>query len=145
VATEWLNNFVDFLKSSDPGAQPENWARLSDYIVRRGAVYWASTSDTLKVLPRIRSNEPESYKKAVRTMSDCMAILFDRYFVIPDVPDWHSKLSFFTQICDITFADAVRHDGYVSEERRAEAELLCRTYLALHLPTWLPTRSQGET
>lgn len=144
LATEWLNNFVDFLKSSDPGAQPEDWAQLSDFVVRRGAVYWASTADTLKVLPRIRSNEPASHKQAVHTMSECIAILFDRYFVIPEVTDWHSKLSFFTQICDITFADAVRHDGHISEERRMEAELLCRTYLARHLPIWLPARSQRE-
>ena len=48
----------------------------------------------------------------------------------------------FTQICDLTFADAVRNDGYISEERRKEAEILCRTYLAFHLPARLPARSQ---
>ena len=26
LATEWVNNFVDYLQSADPGAQPENWA-----------------------------------------------------------------------------------------------------------------------
>lgn len=143
LATEWIGNFADYLTSIDLDTEPESWAELSDTIVQRGADYWASTANTLKVLPQVRSNAPASYKQAVRTMSDCLAVIFDRYFVVPDVPGWRSKLSFFTQICDITFADAVRNDGYVSEERRIEAEILCRTYLALHLPAWLPARSRS--
>lgn len=144
LATEWVNNFVDFLKSSDPEAQPENWAQLSDFIVRRGAAYWAMTADTLRVMPRIRSNAPSSYSLAVRTMSDCLSVLFNRYFVVPEVPDWFAKLSFFTQICDITFADAVRSEGHISEQRQKEAETLCRTYLSFHLPTWLPPRTRAD-
>ena len=141
LATEWVNNFVDFLQSSDPDVPPENWAQLSDYIVRRGAVYWAMTADTLRVMPQIRSNAPASYSLAVQMMSECLAVLFDRYFVVPDVPDWSSKLSFFTQICDITFADAVRREGHIGEQRQLEAEVLCRTYLSFHLPPWLPSRN----
>ena len=144
LATEWLNNFVDYLKSSDLGTQPENWAQLSDFIVQRGAEYWAMTADTLRVMPRIRSNAPASYSLAVRTMSDCLSVLFNRYFVVPPMPGWLSKLAFFTQICDITFADAIRTEGHISEQRRIEAETLCRTYLAFHLPTWLPARSQPD-
>ncbi len=72
---------------------------------------------------------------------DGFAVLFDRYFAVPEIPDWLSKLSFFTQICDITFADAVRREGYVSEQRQTEAEALCRTYLSFHLPAWLPPRT----
>lgn len=145
LATEWLNNLADFLIAIDLEEDPENWAELSNLIVQRGADYWASTADTLRVLPRIRSNAPATYKQAVRTMSDCLAVLFNRYFVVPEIPGWLSKLSFYTQICDITFADAVRSEGYVSDARRLEAEVLCRTYLALHLPAWLPARRQVET
>jgi len=145
LATEWLNNFADFMIAMDLEEDPENWTDLSNLIVQRGAGYWASTADTLRVLPRIRSNAPATYKQAVRTMSDCLAVLFNRYFVVPEVPGWLTKLSFYTQICDITFADAVRSEGSVSEERRKEAEVLCRTYLALHLPAWLPARSQVKT
>ena len=141
LATEWVNNFVEFLQSSELEVQPENWAQLSDFIVRRGAVYWAITADTLRVMPRIRSNAPASYSRAVRTMSECLAVLFDRYFVVPEIPDWLSKLSFFTQICDITFTDAVRREGHISEQRQTEAEALCRTYLSFHLPAWLPPRT----
>jgi len=142
VATEWVNNFVDFLQTSNPEVQPENWAQLSDFIVRRGAVYWAMTANTLRVMPQIRSNAPASYRLAVRTMSECLSVLFNRYFVVPELPDWFSKLSFFTQICDITFADAVRREGHISEQRRTEAETLCRTYLSFHLPAGLPPRPQ---
>ena len=145
LATEWINNFVDFLKSSDPGPNPENWAQLSDFIVRQGAIYWRDTSDTMRVLPRIRSNAPSSYSLAVRAMSNCLSDIFNGYFVIPDIPGWLSKLAFFTQICDITFADAVRSEGHISEQRLTEAETLCRTYLAFYLPTWLPARDPAET
>jgi len=52
-----------------------------------------------------------------------------------------SKLAFFTQICDITFSDAVRAEAQISEQRLIEAETLCRTYLEFHLPAWLPVRN----
>ena len=145
LATEWINNFVDFLDSSDPGVQPENWEQLSDFIVRQGATYWRDTSDTMRVLPRVRPGEPTSYNSAVRSMSSCLSDIFNRHFVIPEIDGWLGKLAFFTQICDITFADAVRSDGHISEQRLTEAETLCRTYLALHLPPWLPTRDRAET
>jgi len=143
LATEWINNFVDYLKSSDPGAPPETWTQLSDFIVRSAAAYWAETADTMRVLPRIRSNAPASYNQAVRALSDCLAEIFNRYFVIPEVPGWLSKLAFFTQLCDISFSDAVRSEGHISEERLIEAEALCRTYLAFHLPARLPARNQA--
>ncbi len=145
LATEWVNNLAEYLMTFELETEPEDWAELSDLIVQRGANYWASTANTLKVLPQIRSNVPETYTQAIRTMSDCLAILFNRYFVVPDVPGWLSKLAFFTQICDITFADAVRQEGYVSIARRQEAEVLCRTYLAMHLPARLPPRTRVET
>ena len=143
LAAEWIKNFVDYLKSSDAGRPPENWAQLSDFIVRWAAAYWAETADTMRVLPRIRSNSPASYNQAVRALSDCLADIFDRYFVIPEVPGWLSKLAFFTQLCDISFSDAVRSEGHISEQRLVEAAALCRTYLAFHLPAWLPARNRA--
>lgn len=140
LATEWINNFVDYLKNSKPEIRPENWAQLSDFIVRRGADYWAETSDTMRVLPRIRSNAPSSHSSAVRAMNECLSEIFGCYFVIPEVPGWLSKLAFFSQICDLAFADAVRTEGRISAQRLTEAETLCRTYLAFYLPTWLPAR-----
>jgi len=144
LATEWVNNFVAFLKTADPGAQPENWAELSDFIVRRAADYWMHTSDTMKVLPRVRSNTPSSYRDAIRALSEVIALVFNRYFVVPEVPGWLSKIAFFAQICDITFADAVRSEKRIDEQRVTEAQALCRTYLAFFLPTWLPPRNQAD-
>ncbi len=145
LATEWVHNFVVFLKSSHPNPSPETWPQLSDMIVRQSAAYWRDTSDTMRVLPRVRSNQENSYNLAVDAMSHCVSEIFNRYFVIPDIPDWFGKLAFFTQICDITFADAIRSDGHISEQRLTEAETLCRTYLAMHLPAWLPARDQAES
>ena len=140
LATEWVNNFVDFLKAADDGRSPDNWGELSDYAVQRAADYWAQTADTMRVLPRIRSNEPSSYRAAIRALSEAFALLFNRYFVIPDVQDWLSKMAFYTQICDITFSDAVRSERHISEQRISEAQALCRTYLSFYLPNWLPPR-----
>ena len=140
LATEWVNNFVNDLKSADPGAQPENWAQLSDFIVRRGADYWTETADTMRVLPRIRSSAPSSHNQAVRALAECIAVIFGRYFQMPEVPGWLSRIAFFAQICDICFADAIRNEGRIGEQRIVEAQTLCRTYLAFYLPTWLPPR-----
>ena len=145
LASEWVNNFVEYLETSAPRETPASWAQLSDFIVRRAADYWTETSDTMRVLPRIRSITSSSYNSAIQAMSDCMAELFDRYFVIPAEPGWDSKMSFYTQICDIAFADAVRADGLIGERRVAEAATLCRTYLAFHLPPRLPPRDRADT
>ncbi|MCP4299880.1 MAG: TetR/AcrR family transcriptional regulator [Gammaproteobacteria bacterium] len=144
IATEWVNNFVEFLGSGEPDTTPENWTQLSDYIVRRGAKYWAETADTLRLLPRLRSDEPANYRLAVQAMSRCIVDIFDRYFVVPDVPHWSHKLGFFTEICDITFADSVRTEGRISEQRIVEAESLGRTYLGFYLPADLPARQKAS-
>lgn len=144
LATEWVNNFVEYLESADPGAQPENWAQLSDFIVQRGAAYWAETADTMRVLPRIRSGSRSSHNQAVRALAECIAVIFDRYFTMPEIPGWLSRIGFFAQICDMCFADAIRNDGHIGEQRLIEAQTLCRTYLAFYLPTWLPPLNPGD-
>ncbi len=140
IATAWVIDFVDHLGKFEPDAYPENWAQLSDYVIRSGGHYWDKTSDTLRLLPRIRSREPESYRKAVQSMSQCLVDIFDRFFEVPEIPHWSHKLGFYTEICDMVFADAVRTEGRISEERLDEAKALCRTYLGFHLPERLPTR-----
>ena len=140
IATSWVNDFVDYLSEFEPEHKPDNWAQLSDSIVMAGARYWDKTSDTLRVLPRIRSREPSGYRDAVRSMSQCLVDIFDRHFVIPQIPHWSHKLGFYTEICDTTFADAVRTEGMISEQRCDEAKTLCSTYLGFHLPDDLPKR-----
>lgn len=140
IATEWVNDFVDYLRDGVPDSQPEDWTELSDYIVRRGADYWSATADTLRLLPRLRVNAPSSYRLAVKAMSLCLVEIFDRYFVMPEVEHWSHKLGFLTELCDITFADAVRTEGEISEQRLTQAAVLGRTYLAFYLPERLPQR-----
>ena len=143
IVTEWVRNFVDFLRSSEPNRQPENWVELSDFIVRRGAEYWAATADTLRILPRLRNRQPQSYRLAVQAMSQALVDMFDRYFVMPEVPHWSHKLGFLTELCDVTLADAIRTEGRISEQRIIEAATIGRTYLQFHLPPDLPARQKA--
>ena len=46
LAAEWINNFVEYLATSEPEEAPEDWMMLSDYIVQRGAAYWKNTEQT---------------------------------------------------------------------------------------------------
>lgn len=142
IATSWVNDFVDYLDDFQPEQTPDNWAQLSDAIVLAGARYWGRTSDTLRLLPRVRTREPASYRDAVRSMSECLAGIFEHYFVIPEIAHWSDKLGFYTEICDTTFADAVRTEGKISEQRCDEAKILCRTYLGFHLPDQLTRRQR---
>jgi len=144
LATEWINNFVDYLATSRPEEPPEDWMTLSDFIVEHGVNYWKDTADTLRVLPRIRSNLPESHKRAQRALSLIIGKIFERYFALPKIDEWPAVLGFFVQICDMTCSDAVRREGTISEERLAEAQALCRTYLSFYLPVWLPRRSDEK-
>lgn len=140
IATAWVNDFVEYLGKFDPGHRPASWQELSDEVVAAGARYWDNTSDTLRLLPRIRSREPASYREAVRAMSQCLVEIFDRFFEVPQIPHWSHKLGFYTEICDSTFADAVRTEGKISNQRLEEAQALCRTYLDFHLPDGLPQK-----
>ena len=143
LAAEWINNFVDYLATSEPSETPEDWMTLSDFIVERGVAYWKNTEETLKVMPRIRSNVPESHKRAQRALSRVIGEIFARYFALPKVEDWRAVIGFYVQICDLTCSDALRRDGRISGQRTTEAQALCRAYLAFYLPAWLPRRNDA--
>jgi len=144
LAAEWVQNFLQHLAGIRPETVPKTWMELSDFIIKSGADYWAQTSNTLKVMPRIRTNAPASYKSTIHELSDCLASLYERYFHIPDVPDWHNKLAFYTQLCDITYSDAVRAEGEISNERLKLAQTLCTTYLGYYLPDTVLPRNAAD-
>ena len=140
LAGEWVHNFVDYLDEEMPEKQPASWMELSDYIVERAGRYWTETADTLKAMPRIRSSSQASHKAAVTALSECIAGLFDRHFIVPRIPDWQLKIGFYTQLCDVAFSDAVRTHGRIDSARVAEAQAVCRAQLSFYLPPDLPAR-----
>ncbi len=144
LTTEWITNAVTFLSEVQPEQPPETWQQLSDFILEKGRDYWADTTETLRAMPRLRSNAPETYKTAVREFSQCLAAVFDRHFAMPEVENWNGVLSFYLQLSDAVFADSVRINNQVTDERLAEAQALCKTYLAFYLPDWVPTRRGVE-
>ena len=143
LANSWIDNFIAYVKDAAPITQPESWVELSDHLVARAAAYWVETADTLRVLPRVRSNAPESYRTAVQELTKAFADTFDRYFVMPEIPDWPSVLVMYTSLGDIIFADAVRREGYISENRLVEAQKICNTYMSFYLPIKLPVRGSN--
>jgi AcrR family transcriptional regulator len=145
LASYWINNFVSYISAAEAGTGISTWVQLSDRILESTAAYWADTEETLRVLPRVRSNVPESYRQAAKDMNHAVADIFERYFHIPDVPDWLAVVGMYTQIGDVVFSDAVRREGHISESRLLEAQKLCSTYLSLHLPPSLPARTSGST
>ena len=143
LASSWIDNFVTFIKDAAPKTQPQTWVELSDHLVARAAEYWVETADTLRVLSRVRSNAPESYRTAVQELTKAFADTFDRYFVMPEIPDWSSILVMYTSLGDMIFADAVRRESRISEKRLVEAQKICNTYLSFYLPTQLPVRDSN--
>jgi len=143
LATEWISNAVAFLNEVRPEQSPQTWQQLSDFIIEKGRDYWSETAETLRVMPRLRSNAPETYKMALREFSQCLAALFDRFFAMPEIENWTGKLSFYIQLCDIVFSDSVRLSNRVTDQRLAEAQAICKTYLTFHLPDWVPARQSG--
>lgn len=141
LASAWINNFVAYIKSTDSSPDVETWVQLSDRLLMTSAAYWLETEETLRVLPRVRSNVPESYKQAVKDLTKAVADIFERTFDIPEIPDWLAVVGMYTQIADAVFSDAVRREGRISEQRLLEAQKLCSTYLSFYLPPWLPARN----
>jgi AcrR family transcriptional regulator len=141
LASTWINNFVDYIKVSKPAVQPESWMELSEFLYSRAAEYWVETADTLRVLPRVRTNVPESYKSAVKDLTKMLADKYDEYFVIPVVPEWRAVLAMYISLGDMIFADAVRREGRISEQRLLEAQKISNTYMSFYLPSCLQARS----
>lgn len=142
LASTWINDFVAHLRNVNIDVPVESWQELSDEIVTAGAAYWEDTARTLRVLPRVRVNAPESYRYAVKDMTEAVAGIFESRFVIPDIDNWHDAINMYVQLGDTLFSDAVRRDGQMSERCLAEAKTMLSTYLSLYLPAWLPAREQ---
>ncbi|MDX1517595.1 MAG: TetR/AcrR family transcriptional regulator [Woeseiaceae bacterium] len=142
LAADWVQNFVQHLATVRPEQPPETWMQLTDFIIKSGAEYWAMTKNRLRAMPRVRSNAPASYKAAVKDLSDCLARLYDRYFHVPDIPDWHDKLAFATQLVDFAYSDAVRKEGAINGDRLREAQTLAKTYFGFYLPPSVPPRER---
>jgi AcrR family transcriptional regulator len=145
LASEWINNFVVYLKEADIGIHADSWTALSDKVVQTSAAYWFETEETLRVLPRVRSNVPESYKSAVKDLTRAVADVLEQHFVVPEIPDWLAVVGMWVQLADTVFTDAVRREGRISESRLAEAQKICSTYLSIYLPAWLPSREDSGT
>jgi hypothetical protein len=44
-------------------------------------------------------------------MARTVAGIFERYFVIPEVPEWPAVIGMYTQLGNTIFSDAVRREG----------------------------------
>ena len=145
LASAWINNFVSYIRSTEAGSDITTWVQLSDRLLELTAVYWRETEQTLRVLPRVRSNIPQSYKEAAKDMNKAVAETFEKTFVVPEIDDWMAIIGMYTQIGDTVFSDAVRREGRISAQRLLEAQKLCSTYLAFYLPSSLPVKDSGST
>ena len=139
----WINRFTGYIRNVDPEYRAENWQQLSDQMVAAGAAYWAKTTRTLRVMPRVRVNAPESYRVAARQMTRTVAEMFESRFVVPEIDNWLDVINMYVQIGDTIFSDGVRRDGHVSEQCLRETQKMLSTYLSLHLPAWLPVRERA--
>lgn len=134
LSADWVEHFVEHLGQVRPPEPPDTWMQLTDFIIESGADYWAMTENTLRVMPRVRANSPASYKQSVHELANTLERLYERYFELPRVPDWHAKLAFATQLCDFAYSEAVRAEGAITPARLREAQVLCKTYLGFYLP-----------
>ncbi len=144
LASSWMNSFVHYVHDFERIDQPASWAELSDQLIVRAAQYWINTTATLNALPRVRSNTPDNYRAAVKDLTRVIAGTFDRYFVMPQISGWLSTLGMYTSLADSIFADAMRREGHISEQRIIEAQKICNTYLSFYLPARLKPKQPNS-
>ncbi len=145
LSADWVEQIVEHLAGVRPPTPPESWMALTDFIVGSGADYWALTGYTPQVMPRVRFDSPASYKASVHALADTLERLYDRYFELPRIPDWHSKLVFATRLCDFAYSEAVRAEGAITPDRLREAQILCKTYLGFYLPATVRPRRRLQS
>ena len=79
-------------------------------------------------------------RNSVRTVSTVLLELFDRSFVLPDVPNIDDVFYYFVQLTDLMLSLSVIEHGEITPAMLEESKRAGKGYLSTYLPPMLTRR-----
>lgn len=125
----------------------ETWHDLVDVIVDRGAGIYRTNVVARELLigtttpPEIKLVDQQNDMKIALVMAD----RFQEHFILPDNPEFETKLFYYIEMMDALFAISHRESGDISENIIEEAKRVGKGYLSTYLPPVLSKAAMQNT
>lgn len=125
----------------------QTWHDVVDTIVERGAKIYQSNPVARELLigtttpPEIKLVDQKNDLKIARVMAD----RFREHFILPENPEFETKLFYYIEMMDALFAISHRETGDISDSIIEEAKRVGKGYLSTYLPPVLSRSSSQAT
>ena len=142
LAGELSNRFIDAHKQPIDPKTIASWHDLADLIVIRGAEVYEANPAAIQIC--LGGKTPPEIKLEDRindrAVSAVIEEVFDRFFVLPDLPRKHDIFFYIVELVDVIFALSVAEHGEITPEMLQEAKRVARGYLGTYLAPVLERR-----
>jgi len=142
LAKELSVQFVEAYKEPIDDSEIQTWQDLADLVVDRTAEIYAVDFAAVQIFLSARTPPEVGMvdRTSVRTVSTVLVDLFDRFFVLPDVPNIHDVFYFFVELSDLMLSLSVIENGEITREYLEESKRAGKGYLGTYLPPILTRR-----
>jgi len=142
LAQELSVQFLDSYREPIEESKIHSWHDLADLVVDRSADIYADDLASVQIF--LGGKTPPEVgmvdRASVRTLSTALLGLFDRFFVLPEIPNIHDVFYFFIQLTDVMLSLSVIEHGEITPDMLNEAKRAGKGYLATYLPPVLARR-----
>ena len=142
LAEELSTQFLDAYQGPIDGSRINTWHDLADLVIDRSADIYAVDIAAVQIF--LGGKTPPEVglvdRTSVRTLSTVLLELFDRFFVLPDVPTIHDVFYYFVQLTDLMLSLSVIENGEITPEMLEESKRAGKGYLGTYLPPMLTRR-----
>jgi AcrR family transcriptional regulator len=142
LAKELSVQFVESYKEPIDETTIRSWQDLADLVVDRTAAIYAVDLAAVQIFLSGRTPPEVGMvdRSSVRTVSAVLVDLFDRLFVLPDVPNIHNVFYYFVELTDLMLSLSVMENGEITSEFLEESKRAGKGYLGTYLPPILTRR-----
>jgi AcrR family transcriptional regulator len=146
LAQELSVQFLDAYQEPIDESEIHTWHDLADLINDRSAAIYAVDLAAVQIF--LGGKTPPEVglvdRTSVRTVSTVLLDLFNRYFVLPDVPNIHDVFYYYVQLTDLMLSLSVIENGEITPEMLEESKRAGKGYLATYLPPMLTRRGSKQ-
>jgi AcrR family transcriptional regulator len=139
LAADLAERFAVAFQAPFASASIESWHDLSDLIVERAVEMYGSSPAATKIW--LGGRTPPEIKLADRiankSVSNVLQQLFEREFVLPDLPRDRDVFFHYMELADVILSLSVIQFGEITPVMLEEAQRAGRSYLSSYLPAVL--------
>jgi AcrR family transcriptional regulator len=146
LAKELNVQFLEAYQEPIEELQVHTWNDLADLITDRSAEIYAVDLAAVQIF--LGGKTPPEVgmvdRTNVRALSTVLLELFDRFFVLPEVPNIHNVFFYYVQLTDLMLSLSVIENGEITPDMLEESKRAGKAYLGTYLPPVLSRRELAE-